>query len=427
MKRLLAHQRTIADRSRRLAETLAWLRLSAVVGQALTVLVVARGFDLAIPTHPLIGGIAFLAAFAAFAFWRLRRPWPLQAAEALGHVTVDVLGLTWLLYWSGGADNPFATLLVIPVALAAAALPVRHVIALALLAFNAYAFILRFHAPLPMLDRNWSGVNLHIAASTTNFAVITALLAFFTTRLAQRLRDREVRILLERERALRDEGILAIATQAAGTAHELNTPLSTIRTLLSELRRERAADAPLAADLELLAGQADRCRDILRELVAIGRRQLSGAPLQITLGGFVAKCSSQFRLLRPEVELHVQVDGELENLPIEVVASMRHAIINLLCNAADATLAAGEGHVELAVQAVEGHLEYAIRDYGSGAAPGEMNAFRSGKRDGLGLGLTLAQATAERLGGELLTTPAAGGGLLQRLRLPLATAENVAP
>ena len=66
------------------------------------------------------------------------------------------------------------------------------------------------------------------------------------------VRQQQLEVQRVRERALRDEGILAIATQAAGAAHELNTPLSTMRTLLPELRREHADDAALAEDLALL-------------------------------------------------------------------------------------------------------------------------------------------------------------------------------
>lgn len=423
MKATLAKRRVLFDRARRLAETLAWLRLCAVSGQALTVAVVAIGFGLPIRVGPLTLGIAVLALFALFTFWRLREPWPVSPAEAFGHVTVDLVALTWLLYWSGGVNNPFVSLLVMPIALAAAALRLPYVVAVALLAAAGYALLIPLHVELPPL-RSAGGLNLHVAGSAINFAVIAAVLAFFIARLARRLRDREVEVQVERERALRDEGILAIATQAAGTAHELNTPLSTIRTLLAELRREQAGNPALAEDLALLSGQAERCRDILGELVAIGRRQLAGTPQRLPLSRFVAECENQFRLLRPEVELGITLASGADTRQIEVVPSLRHALINLLSNAADASLAAAQPAIELAVAIEADRVEFGVRDHGNGIAPGAGVAFHTSKRDGLGLGLALAHATAERLGGELIAATPGDGGLLQRLRIPLATADN---
>ena len=75
-----------------------------------------------------------------------------------------------------------------------------------------------------------------------------------------------------------------------------------MRTLLAELKREHAQEHALTDDLALLAGQAERCRDILRELVAVGSRQLAGTPQRLTLAEFVHDCEARFHLLRPEVD-----------------------------------------------------------------------------------------------------------------------------
>lgn len=410
--------------ARELGWTLAWLRICAVAGQCLTVLVVAFGMRVPLPMTGLLLGIAALLAFALFAFWRLARPWPMTAAEAVAHIAVDTAALSWLLYLTGGATNPFVSLLIMPISLAAAALPLRHVVAVALIAVFCYAALIQWHVPLPVLhDQSRGDFNLHILGMAINFVITAAALGFFISRLALMLRRREDEIQRERERALRDEGILAIATQAAGTAHELNTPLSTMRTLLAELRREHSQEPALADDLALLAGQAERCRDILRELVAVGSRQLAGTPQKLALSRFVHDCEARFHLLRPEVTLNVALGAEAGASIVEADPSLHHALINLLSNAADASLAAGSERIELAVDASDSTAEFTVRDFGTGtgtdAARIERSAFRSSKRDGLGIGLALAHATAERIGGELHAEPCPDGGLLQRLSVPL--------
>lgn len=410
------------------ARTLAWLRLCAVAGQATTVAAVVWWLELDIPVAALSGGIGVLALFALLVFWRLTWARPVVPGEVVMHIAVDTLVLGFLLYQTGGAGNPFVSLLVVPIALAAAALPLPHVVAVATLAGSAYLGMMIRHLPLPELRDHAAGaaIDLHMLGMALSFVITAALLGIFITRLARALRVREAYIARKRERALRDDGIMAIATQAAGAAHELNTPLSTIRTLIAELRRETVGDDPLAEDLAVLAGQADRCRDILREMVRSGAAQLAGNAERLDLDSFTRSCLHRFSLLRPEIDVHWT---SADNVGGSIIAEqgLRHALINLLSNAADASLATGSNEVELQSIADEERIEFRVRDHGRGldlALAESKMLFKSSKPDGLGLGLALADATAERLGGELLTTAATDGGLVQCLRLPPASLDR---
>ncbi|MCX7513493.1 ATP-binding protein [Frateuria hangzhouensis] len=403
-----------------LTRTLAWLRLCAIAGQSVAVLVCALWMHLAIPLLPLLTGIGALAVFAVFAAWRLGQPWPVREWETIGHVAVDTLVLGYLLYFTGGASNPFVTLLLVPIALTAAALSVPAVLAVAALAGVAYLLLLYHHVPLPM-PMHGGGFPLHVAGMGVNFLITAVLLGFFINRLARALRMQQMEVQRVRERALRDEGILAIATQAAGAAHELNTPLATMRTLLPELRREHAQDALLEEDLALLQEQVDRCRTILREMVAFGQAQLSQEAERMPLQAFVHSCLERFQLLRPEAELTLDLPDATARLVLRVPAGLRHALINLLNNAADASASRDSDVVELQIRCGQGWLDLTVCDHGPGFdAAGEPGTLgRSGKQGGLGLGLALAEATAERLNGEL-TTVNIGHGAQVRLRLPLA-------
>lgn len=402
-----------------LTRTLAWLRLCAIAGQSVAVLVCALWMQLSIPLLPLLTGIGALAVFAVFAAWRLGQPWPVREWETIGHVAVDTLVLGYLLYFTGGAANPFVTLLLVPIALAAAALSVPAVLAVAALAGVAYVLLLYRHVPLPM-PMHGNGFPLHVAGMGVNFVITALLLGFFINRLARALRMQQLEVQRVRERALRDEGILAIATQAAGAAHELNTPLSTMRTLLPELRREHASDALLGDDLALLQEQVDRCRAILREMVAFGQTQLSQEAEQMPVQAFVHGCLERFQLLRPEADLELDLPEPTARVAVRVPPGLRHALINLLNNAADASAACESQAVELRVRCEAGWLELVVRDHGPGfEVDGEVALGRSGKQGGLGLGLALAEATAERLDGEL-TASNTGHGAQVCLRLPLA-------
>ncbi|HEV2678884.1 MAG TPA: ATP-binding protein [Rhodanobacter sp.] len=408
-----------------LTRTLAWLRLCAIAGQSAAVLVCAWWMQLQIPLLPLLLGIGLLAVFSVFAAWRLSQPWPVREWETIGHIAADTLVLGYLLYFTGGASNPFITLLLVPIALSAAALSVRAILAVAALACVAYVILLYRHVPLPMPmpmhGELHGGFSLHVAGMGVNFVISALLLGFFINRLAYALRVQQLEVQRVRERALRDEGILAIATQAAGAAHELNTPLSTMRTLLPELRREHIGDTLLAEDLELLEGQVDRCRTILREMVAFGKAQLSQEPERLSVTEFIHGCLERFQLLRPEAELTLELDEAIAQTVLRTPPGLRHALLNLLNNAADASASRHSHLVALLVSRDGGWLQLRVRDHGPGfGTTGELTLLGdSQKQTGLGIGLALAEATAERLNGELIAGNTAHGAEVC-LRLPLA-------
>ena len=398
---------------------LAWLRVCAVVGQALA---------FPIPQAGLFAAIGVLAVFAVLVLLRLRRPWPVREVEVVAHLAVDVCILWYLLYFTGGATNPFISLYIMPVAFAATALSAPYLVAVVLLAGGAYATLMFRYVPLPEIHAHDAQFSLHVLGMGINFAISALLLGFFIQRLAAELRARETATQGLRERALRDEGILAIATQAAGAAHELNTPLSTMRTLLTELRREHGSEARLDEDLALLANQADRCRDILRELVNVGAAPLSETTPTLTLAAFATDCVERFRLLRPDVDLAMTLDDASNAVGLLMAPGLRHAVIALLNNAADASTLDHGSAVEFSARLDGDAVEFAVRDRGAGLAPNAHAAaglrFFSDKPEGLGLGLALANATAQRLNGNLSVASHAGKGTLTRLRVPLDSIEN---
>ncbi len=403
--------------------TLTWLRICAIGGQLITVFVVSRLLGLAIPELHLLVGIGSLAVFCVVAAWRVTQPWTVSEFETLGHIAFDTLVLAYLLYFSGGASNAFVTLLLVPIALSAAALSTVAVVAVSLLSGAAYIALLRWYVPLPSIDAiRIASFHLHDIGLAISFIITGVLLALFVTRLAGALRAQQQEVQRIRERALRDEGILAIATQAAGAAHEMNTPLSTMRTLLPELRREHDADAALKGDLSLLETQVERCRGILREMVALGRAQLKQEAETTTLEQFVGNCVQRFALLRPEAELTCDIQPRAGTTRLRVQPGLRHAVVNLLNNAADASAQNTSRHVTLQIRIDGPWLELVVHDQGPGFASTDELAElgRSGKHSGLGLGLALAEATAERLDGELLARNTDHGGEIC-LRLPLHT------
>jgi two-component system sensor histidine kinase RegB len=245
------------------------------------------------------------------------------------------------------------------------------------------------------------------------------LLAVFINRMTASLRAQRDATQRLRERLLRDEGILAIATQAAEAVHELNTPLSTLRTLLPELEAGRDDDAALRDDIRIMVGEVERCRDILRNMVDYGRQQLSNAARTSTLGEYVGANVERFRLLCPEAEVKVRVAAPGQ--AIEVQPGLEHALLNLMQNAFEASARNALRLVTLEVDVHDGRAEFVIGDRGDGFEDGHFDGMpvASSKAHGLGMGLALARSTIERLRGDLETRRAADGTRIT-VRLPLS-------
>src|SRR5690606_33807698 len=108
----------------------------------------------------------------------------------------------------------------------------------------------------------------------------------------------------------------------------------------------------------------DRCRTILREMVAFGQAQLSQEAERMSLHAFVHGCLERFQLLRPEADLTLDLPETAVQLILRVPAGLRHALINLLNNAADASASRDSNAVELQIRCGQGSLELTVRDHG---------------------------------------------------------------
>ena len=404
-----------ADRTSLIA-TLVTLRWFAVAGQSVAVACVVLGLGVPLPLWPMVAAIGLLAAFNGYASRRARQEGEGSPREVFAHIAVDVAVLAFLIGCSGGPANPFTSLFLLPIAFAALALPQRWIYATAALCGLGYALAAAFGRPLPHVHAlAMDGFDLHLWGMAVNFVLSAAVFAFFLARMAAQRRERMAELARLRERFARDEGILALATHAASVAHELNTPLATMLLVLDELE---AGELPpgFGEDIALLRALAETCRDRVRELARAARLGERIDPEQVV---------ARWSLLRPAVALEREA---VLSPGIRVDATVGHLLRALLDNAADAGESAGDARVALAMRCEDGFLVGHVRDHGRGFDPEAHGArdalFRSGKPEGMGVGLALSRAAIERLGGELVIQAEAGGGTWVRFRVPLEGGEG---
>ena len=368
--------------------------------------------------------LAVLGLYTIATFWRCSRSWPVSDYEFLAQLLIDVAGWTVLMYFTGGANNPFVSYYIVPLVISAAVLPWRHTWLVAVSSLLAYSLLLYYYRPFPLFTPHahtghGSSANVHILGMWFNFLFSAGLITFFVVRMAAMLRQQEARAVAQREDRLRNDQIMAVASLAAGTAHELGTPLATMTVLLDEMLADESLPEQARRDCELLQLQLGQCRSILGDLTRTAELRSTGDSRPLPLDEFVEETVELWAVRRPGVSYQVEAGctGPAPLIPFD--PTLAQALENLLNNGADA------GSEDIAVRYSWNKQEASInvRDWGKGISPRLLEDIGKpiirASRSGLGIGLLLSHATVERYGGRIELRNAKDKGAIATLYLPL--------
>lgn len=366
-----------------------------------------------------ISAVLLSYALITLATWvRTRYATSIGSLEFFAHLQIDILFFSAVLYFSGGASNPFISYYLIPISIAAIALPRALSVIVALASLLAYSALLRYFIAIPALAPAHHGTepNLHILGMWVNFAISAAIITYFVSLMATTIREQQKALAIQHEDQLRNEQLLAIGALAAGTAHELGTPLNTMKLLVDDMVGEARVNP---TDLKTLQQQLDHCKDTLQQLVETARQSDKGEIEPQTLLEYFHHLIDRWQLLRPELSADVRYGASLSTQSADFHPTVAQSLLNLLNNAGDASA----HRVEVEIDCNVSEVELKIRDYGDGIPPELVSslgtAFISEKSSGLGLGLFLSRATLSRYGGTVQLQNAAGNGTLTTVKIPL--------
>lgn len=402
------------------------VRAVAIIGELLALaLVPMLGLAIDLPLLGLGLMIAMHFLVTLVAGWRVRQAQNISSTEFWIQLSLDVVILTGLLFLVGGATNPFVSLLLLPLVVAATLLPKLQVWCMAGMVVLAYGLLMFDFQPMTGAGHAMHGghggeeFEWHVIGMWFGFLLSVALIVLFVLRLAESLRERE-RVLAEaRERAMRDEQLVMLGTLAAGAAHELGTPLSTMAVLSKELMLDNEADADMQRSLGLLRQQVDRCKETLAMISASSGQLRAESGSRLRLDQFLDKLIADWQAVRPKARLRYQATGETPAPMIVAEQGLRQALLNFLDNAADSC----DDAVEMQCDWTAEKLRCEILDRGAGL-PFEFQdqigklPFTT-KADGHGLGLLLAHSIIQRLGGEVDMQARPGGGTQVLLKISL--------
>ncbi|MEL6576237.1 MAG: ActS/PrrB/RegB family redox-sensitive histidine kinase [Pseudomonadota bacterium] len=440
--------------------TLLLLRWIAVIGQSGAVLTAVLAMDYQLPL-PLCAGLisaAVLANLVAGAVFPAKAR--LSENATLAWLMFDLVQIVALLMATGGLNNPFALLVLAPVTISASALRLQPTLWLGIAAIVLISLMSSLHLPLLGPDGEALELPLHYRGGV---AVALAIAVGFLSLYARRVSVEGYAMsqaLSATQIALgREQRLAAIGGIAAAAAHELGTPLATIKLVAKELARDLEDRPELAEDARLIHQEAERCGRIMADLARSGRpdTQLDTAPVISVLEEAAAPHVDRGKAIVIRFDGR-EVDGDGggvdgEAIPIvERRPELIHGLRNLIQNAVDFA----KSTVWLDIEQHEAALVLRVLDDGPGFDADVLPRLgdpyvssrprggrgRAGKGapggdtyEGMGLGVFIARTLLERTGASIRFANApsqgasAGGeavpqGAMVELRWPAGTVDR---
>lgn len=400
---------------------LIWMRAIALSFEALGVALAAVWLDVRLSVPPVLAIMALLGAFNLWSVWRMQKPEPVGDAGLFLQLFVDIAALSALLYLTGGATNPFVSLYLPALAVAAAILPWRYALILAIVSLLAYSAMMSNYIPLHVMDHE-TAMSYHLMGMWGNFTLSAGLITWFVGRRSRLLREKDTQLALAREQHLKNEQMIALGTQAASAAHEMGTPLSTIALIAGDLKHDFARKAELAAyreDIATVETQIALCKAALDRMGgAAGAAALPDTP--VMLEKWLAQFVETWRVRCPATKLKLALAAPQTR--IGNAADLGQILLILLDNAAHAASRTDTPVcVALSIEADTAVIR--VQDQGPGMSPellkrlgSEQVATASG---GQGIGLMLAFATARQIGARIALSSEAGAGTTATVTVPL--------
>ena len=391
--------------------TMILLRWFAIAGQITAITVAQRMYNLQLEL-----GLCYLAVgvsvignlIAIFVFPENKR---LSETENFAMVMFDVLQLCFLLFLTGGLHNPFSLLVLGPVTVSANVLSLRSTIILGLTAFGLVTAMMFYHLPL----RTEQGFILRIPDVFVfgQWIAITIALMFssvYSRRVTREMHSMSDALAATQMALARAQKLNDLGGVVAAAAHELGTPLATIKLTSAELAEE--LDGELRDDALLIREQADRCRDILRSMGRAGKDDLHMR--QAPLVEVIREAAEPHENRGKQIILEDGPGPGGAYLPPQIYRrpEIIHGLRNLVQNAVDFA------RTSVWIEAIwtDDTISIRILDDGRGFPPhllgrigdpfmrrrkSEAERRQRPEYEGMGLGLFIAKTLLERSGAEL--------------------------
>jgi len=392
--------------------TLMVLRWVAIIGQVTAITIALRYYHLQLELGLVLmalGASVIANLISIFVYPENKR---LTETQAVLLLLFDISQLSALVFLTGGLNNPFALLIMVPVTISATALHLRSTLFLGLIALGMTTLLSTYYIPL----RTEQGFilrlpNVFVFGFWVSIVIGTVFLGIYARRVSSEIHNMSEALAATQTALLREQKLTDLGGVIAAAAHELGTPLATIKLVSTEMIEDLSESPELREDAGLIRDQADRCREILQSMGRIGKDDLHmrTAPLST----FIEEAAEPH--INRGKTVHFAFDREADGGMQPIVyrqPEMIHGIRNLIQNAVDFA----EKNVWVEAHWTQDHIRLQIIDDGAGFPPHLLgrigdpfvrrrrSAAERAQRpeyEGMGLGLFIAKTLLERSGADL--------------------------
>lgn len=390
------------------------LRLIAILGQIATILIVNYALHINLPLVPMFLVLLILTFINCISFYRYKSAKNISDRSLFVELLFDVAALTIQLYFSGGISNPFISLFLLQVIIAAILLRAIYAWLIAALTILCYIALSFYYQEMHAFHHHDSGdfFNLHLQGMLISYVFATILMLIFVTRIIRNLKEGDQRINLLTQQAIEKEQVMRMGLMATGAAHELSTPLSTISVIISDWKKMNL-QKDLIADIEVIESQVARCKKILSDiLLSSGKSRVEEAQ-RVAIKEVFDDLIQEWSSSRKPANLIYNFYNEGNTQPKKQII-LDNILSNILSqaffNIFDNALEESPDFVLIDVKVQKDDIVINIEDRGQGfdskvieeiGKPNLTTKNSSALKNNSGLGLFLAINAFDRIGGKL--------------------------
>lgn len=272
----------------------------------------------------------------------------------LVQLSVDLLAWALFLYQAGGAANPLISVFLPLVAIGAMVLGQVQAWLLGLSAIGLYSLLWQVCRPLDLTEGAVAG--LHSRGIWWVFVASALVIIWFIVKMSQALRRRDAALAQAREEAWKNQWLVSLGGLAAGTAHELSTPLATLGLLLDEALDQVHGASPMEqrqADLILMRQQIERCKSVLAKLTQQAAHPRAGAAMPA--GIWLEQSLAAWQSLHPELSFSLSCDGPAAQAVLAEDARRERRLQQALAMPED-----NQGECQVRARLTSSHLSVAV-------------------------------------------------------------------
>lgn len=393
--------------------TITMVRWIAIVGQVTALIVAQQLFALDLEYELCFLAVGVSALVNVVGYFTFPENKLLTESENAALLLFDLLQLCFLLFLTGGLNNPFSILVVGPVTISAASLSVRMTVILAAVTIGLVALMTQYHLPLQTASGNiLETQKIFLIGSFAGIVIAVLFSSIYSQRVVSEMSSMAEALAATQMALAREQKLTDLGGVVAAAAHELGTPLATIKLASSELIEELSDQPDLAEDAALIREQANRCRDILRSMGRAGKSDLHMR--RIPLLTVIEEAAEPHSDRGKTVSIHETMSDDMlgEEPMIQKRAEIVHGLRNLVQNAVDFSsksvrVEAAWTKERVTVTVIDDGPGFPSHIIGRIGSPlmrrkrSERDRNRRPGYDGMGLGLFIAKTLLERTGARL--------------------------